>query len=354
MKLQNQKQDDLYFKAFRERDARFDGLFFIGVKTTDIYCRPICPAKPKKENMEFFKTRGQAENAGYRACLRCRPDASPQSPAWLGKTAIVERAIKILFKKGLNGLNEDRFAEIFGVSARHLRRLFMDEMGKTPKQFAMSIQLNRAAQKLTGNDHSISQIAMDSGFKSLRRFNAAFKDFYKMSPTKFRSGKPAQEKRTMNLQWMMKTEITSLYLIASAKGLRGVYWKKQNVPFAPSLAGSDPVTQNLYQAVKQLEEYFAGQRRVFDLPLDRKGTAFQEKVWSELSKIPYGTTLSYKDIARKIKNEKAVRAVGTANGKNPLSIVVPCHRVIAADGSLGGFAGGLSTKTKLLELERQK
>lgn len=156
------------------------------------------------------------------------------------------------------------------------------------------------------------------------------------------------------LQWILKTEFRTLYLVASEKGLQGIFWEKQKTPLASSLRARDKVTSILSATVKQLEEYFAGKRRVFDLPLDRKGTAFQEKVWTELSKIPYGTTLSYKDIARKIKNEKAVRAVGTANGKNPLSIVVPCHRVIAADGSLGGFAGGLSTKSKLLELEKQQ
>jgi methylated-DNA-[protein]-cysteine S-methyltransferase len=165
---------------------------------------------------------------------------------------------------------------------------------------------------------------------------------------------PLKDHSMTCLQWIMKTEITPLYLVASDKGLQGVYWKKQKVPMAPSLSGKTSSARILAKAVRQLEEYFAGERREFDLPLDRKGTDFQEKVWNELSKIPYGKTVSYKQLARKIKNEKAVRAVGTANGKNPLSIVVPCHRVIAADGSLGGFAGGLPTKIKLLELEQQR
>lgn len=153
------------------------------------------------------------------------------------------------------------------------------------------------------------------------------------------------------LQWLMKSKIGPLYLVASEKGLQGVHWKKQSAPMMKSLNGSSLQIKSLAQAVEQLEEYFSGKRKKFDLPLHFQGTEFQKKVWKQLSKIPYGKTYSYRDIARKIKNEKAVRAVGTANGKNPFCIIVPCHRVIAADGTLGGYTGGLKLKTRLLGLE---
>jgi len=154
-------------------------------------------------------------------------------------------------------------------------------------------------------------------------------------------------------QWKMDTKIGPLYLVAAVKGLRGVFFERQKAPFAKTLKGSAPETRTLSRAVKQLEEYFAGRRRDFDLPLDAEGTEFQKRVWDALGKIPYGKTNSYRGIARKIKNEKAVRAVGNANGKNPLCVIVPCHRVIASDGSLGGYSGGTAIKTLLLDLEQK-
>lgn len=152
-------------------------------------------------------------------------------------------------------------------------------------------------------------------------------------------------------QWMMNSKIGPLYLVASEKGLQGVFWKKQTTPMTKSLKGSEREIKILSQAAHELEEYFSSQRKKFEVPLDIHGTPFQKQVWEQLNKIPYGKTHSYKEIANQIKNAKAVRAVGTANGKNPLCIIV--HRVIAADGSLGGYSGGLDIKNKLLQLEQK-
>ena len=156
-----------------------------------------------------------------------------------------------------------------------------------------------------------------------------------------------------SVQWVMKSKVGALYLIASSKGLHGLFWQKQNVPMVKSLNTNEKGVKILAETVRQLEEYFVGKRKNFRLPVDVTGTEFQRRVWAELSKIPYGETRSYKDIACALKNEKAVRAVGTANGRNPISIVVPCHRVIGANGTLAGFAGGLTTKAKLLEHEKR-
>lgn len=152
-------------------------------------------------------------------------------------------------------------------------------------------------------------------------------------------------------QYEVKSNVGLFYLVASEKGLRGLYWKKQDVPVIKKIDPQTPAGQILARAVKQLEEYFAGERTNFDLPLDAQGTEFQKKVWRELARIPYGETCSYSDIARRLNNAKAVRAVGAANGKNPISIIVPCHRVIGSNGKLTGYAGGLIAKTKLLEIE---
>jgi methylated-DNA-[protein]-cysteine S-methyltransferase len=154
-------------------------------------------------------------------------------------------------------------------------------------------------------------------------------------------------------QFKYDSKIAPLYLVASEKGLQGVHFRKHPLPLLTSLKGLEPEIKILAQAVRELSEYFSGKRKTFDLPLDVEGTSFQKSVWNELSKIPYGKTYSYQDVAMRIRNAKACRAVGTANGRNPLSIIVPCHRVIAADGTLGGYGGGLDIKMKLLELEQE-
>lgn len=152
-------------------------------------------------------------------------------------------------------------------------------------------------------------------------------------------------------QWLFDSKIGPLYLVGSEKGLRGIFWKKQAAPMVASLKEARPEVRVLAKAARELEAYFAGTLRKFSVPLDTAGTAFQKKVWKALSRIPYGKTFSYKDVAVRIRNPKAIRAVGTANGKNPVCIIVPCHRVISNDGSIGGYSGGIGIKKRLLELE---
>lgn len=154
------------------------------------------------------------------------------------------------------------------------------------------------------------------------------------------------------IQYRMKSPVGPLYLVASTKGLQGIYWREQSAESVNKLDPSRPEEKLILNTVKQLEEYFAGKRNQFNIPLHFDGTSFQNTVWKALSEIPFGQTVAYKDIAKRIKNPKAVRAVGTANGKNPFSIIVPCHRVIAADGSIGGYGGGIPAKRQLLEIEQ--
>lgn len=152
-------------------------------------------------------------------------------------------------------------------------------------------------------------------------------------------------------QYELKTKIGTLYLVASEKGLQSLLFYQQKIPMVTTLNAANKIEKHLKSAVVQLEEYFSGKRKQFDLKLDILGTPFQQQVWNELAKIPFGETLSYKNLAEKIKNPKAVRAVGTANGRNPICIIVPCHRVIAANGTLGGYTAGLTVKKQLLDLE---
>lgn len=178
--------DDIYYEALRTRDSRFDGKFFVGVRTTGIYCRPICPAKPKRENVEFFANYLLAEKSGYRPCLRCRPESAPMSSAWIGTSAIVRRAVRSIGSVSLLDFNEDEFSSLFGVSARHLRRLCRKEVGKTPKQLFTERQLNFSRQLIVETNLKLSEVAFASGFKSVRRFNDAFKARFKRSPKMIR------------------------------------------------------------------------------------------------------------------------------------------------------------------------
>jgi len=180
------EEADILYRAVLARDARFDGKFFVGVKTTGIYCRPICPAKPKRKNMEFFSSALLAEKAGYRPCLRCRPESAPMSPAWIGKSAIVHRALRLIANDDLAHSTEEIFASQLGVSARHLRRLFEEELGRTPKQIAGQNRLNFARKLLLETTLPVTEIAFASGFSSLRRFNDAVQKRFHRSPRELR------------------------------------------------------------------------------------------------------------------------------------------------------------------------
>jgi AraC family transcriptional regulator of adaptative response / DNA-3-methyladenine glycosylase II len=179
-------QDEAYFRAMQARDARFDGKFFVGVKTTGVYCRPVCPARPKRANVEFFPDARAAERAGYRPCLRCRPEAAPGSPAWEGASALVQRALRALAEPGHEDLGEEAFAARFGVGARHLRRLFLAEVGKTPARIAAERRLDFARLLIAETGLPMARIAGAAGFASLRRFNAAIRERFQRSPTELR------------------------------------------------------------------------------------------------------------------------------------------------------------------------
>jgi AraC family transcriptional regulator of adaptative response / DNA-3-methyladenine glycosylase II len=184
-----------FYEAMLARDYRFDGKFFVGVKTTGVYCRPICPARPKRENVEFFKDAASAELAGYRPCLRCRPECAPLSPAWWGKKAVVQRALKLIARNEFHHTNEDLFAERLGVSARHLRRLFEEEIGQTPKQVADNNRLNFARKLIVETEMSIMTVAQTAGFSSLRRFNDAFQKRFRRAPSRLRKARSKTDSR---------------------------------------------------------------------------------------------------------------------------------------------------------------
>ena len=175
-------QEEIYYAAMLSKDHRFDGKFFIGVKTTGIYCRPICPAKPKKENIIFYSSSLEAEKAGYRPCLRCHPERSPELAHSLGKSAVVQKALHLISQNTLFEMSLSAFAEKMGLSLRHLRRLFQEELGLSPKKVADTHRLNYACQLIQETSLKLTTIAFSSGFSSLRGFNTAFKERFRQTP----------------------------------------------------------------------------------------------------------------------------------------------------------------------------
>jgi len=193
-----------FWSAVQSRDHRFDGRFFVGVTTTKIYCRPICPAKPHRKNVKYFRSAAEAEANGFRACLRCRPESAPQSAAWQGRSAVVARALRSIIASHdfEDSLGEERFAEQFGMSARHLRRIFVETIGCTPKQIANTHRLGFARKLLLETQMPITEVAFASGFNSIRRFNEVFKEKFDVAPKSLRErhGKPSDNSNHIELQ----------------------------------------------------------------------------------------------------------------------------------------------------------
>jgi AraC family transcriptional regulator of adaptative response / DNA-3-methyladenine glycosylase II len=216
-----------FYEAMLARDYRFDGKFFVAVKTTGVYCRPICPARPKRKNVEFFPDAASAELAGYRPCLRCRPECAPLSPAWWGKKAVVQRALKLIARNEFHRTDEDRFAERLGLSARHLRRLFKEEIGQTPKRIADNNRLNLASKLIVETEMPIMTVAQTAGFASLRRFNDAFQRRFRRAPSQLRRLRPKTDGRDgieLKLSFRPPYDWQSLIRFYQSHPIPGVEW----------------------------------------------------------------------------------------------------------------------------------
>lgn len=254
------EQEEIYYKAMLSRDYRFDGKFYIAVKTTGIYCRPICPAKPKFENVEFFQDAISAEKAGYRPCLRCHPEFAPEYPSLLGKSPIVQKALQQISQNAL--LDVEAFAMQFGVSSRHLRRLFENEVGMSPKELSDHHRLNFASKLIQETTLDLTQIAFASGFNSLRRFNDAFKKRYRHPPSVLRKGKATSDNSfTLHLSYRPPLDWKSLLL----------YYANHQIPYL------EKVTQDSYERVFK-EGYFTVQN-------DEKKAQIELKVFCQDPKV---------------------------------------------------------------------
>lgn len=334
--------------AVARRDAAWDGLFIVAVKTTGIACRPTCPSRhARPENLAFFATLEAAREAGFRPCLRCRPDEHATEPEWWA------RLVEMVDRAGTDRLTDADLAAA-GFDPVRVRRHCRREFGTTFHAWLRARRLAAAQQRLRAGA-TLDAVIIDSAWESHSGFRDAFSRLIGAPPGRARDGEPV----------IASTVVTPLGTMVAAAVDAGVVLLEfgdiarltAQTPtlrkwfHGPVVAGTH---RHLTQLFAELEQYFAGTRDAFTVPLVLRGTPFELAVWGALQNIPYGTTCSYADIAREVDNPRAVRAVGSANGRNRLAIVVPCHRVVNTGGKLGGYGGGLWRKVRLLEIERDK
>jgi AraC family transcriptional regulator of adaptative response/methylated-DNA-[protein]-cysteine methyltransferase len=342
---------DPRWTAVQSRDAEADGSFVYSVRTTGVYCRPSCPARAARpENVAFHATAAEAERAGFRACLRCKPD---QMSLAVRSAAVVADLCRVI-EAAEQPPTLAELARHAQMSPHHLHRVFKSVTGLTPKAYARAHRARRVREEL-GRSGTVTSAIYGAGYNSGGRFYADAGQLLGMTPTSYRAGGAGAEIRFAIGQ-------CSLGAILVARSERGV---------CAILMGDDPDV-----LVRDLQDRFAQARLVggdaafeqwvaqvigfvevprtgLHLPLDLRGTAFQQRVWQALRDIPSGQTASYTEIADRIGAPKAVRAVAQACAANPLAVAIPCHRVVRSDGSLSGYRWGVERKRALLEREAQ-
>lgn len=336
------------YRALVDRDQSYEGLFYACVRTTGIFCRPTCHArKPKPQNVEYAPTIQEALHRGYRPCQLCDPmSAGTAAPNWLAPLLDEIRKLPDLKLR-------DHDLRVRGLDPVQVRRTFRRSFGMTFQAYQRACRLGAAMKALHGGAPTIDA-GMDAGFESDSGFRDAFARVFGDTPGR------ARDKALLTATWI-ESPLGPLLAIAGDDGLELLEFVDRRAletelrELRRTLAsvivpGDHPI---LRRTADQLREYFAGTRRDFDIPLKQRGSAFQLAAWNALREIPYGETRSYTDMARRVGSAGAVRAIGRANGQNQIAIVVPCHRVIRADGSLCGYGGGRWRKQWLLDHERK-
>lgn len=332
------------WKAWQERDPAAIGAFFVAVKSTGIYCRVGCPARgPKRENVRFFDTAQAAESAGYRACLRCKPKEIPHH------VAVVQR-VKALLEQGEKAPTLEELGKAVGLSPFHLQRLFKQETGLSPKQYADALRLGRFKEQVRRKG-SVTEALYEAGYGSSSSLYRQSNARLGMSPRVYRRGG-----RGMKIRYALAdSPIGKLILGVTEKGICSLLVGDDEAALEATLreefaeAEFEPGT--LAEYVEPVLDYLTRQTSL-EVPLDLRGTAFQLKVWQALRQIPAGQTRTYGELARMVDDPKAVRAVAAACGANPIALIVPCHRVVGRDGRLTGYRWGVERKKKLLEQEK--
>ncbi|MBD8737369.1 bifunctional transcriptional activator/DNA repair enzyme AdaA [Sphingomonas sp. CFBP 13706] len=333
---------DIAWTAFANRDRAWDGRFIVAVKTTGIYCKPSCPARhPRRENVVFHDDPPSARAAGFRACLRCTPDT-------VGRDRIAVAAAVALLDATDDRLSLDQLAAQAGYAPHHFHRLFKRATGVTPAAYARGLRSARAADALTREAHVAAAI-YDAGYAAPSRFYAGAASRMGMPPSVWARGGDG-----VRIRWtIVATSLGPLLIAATDTGLCRVAFDEDaaalvaRFPRAIVTPGDTALAELAARVVATVES----PDRQHDLPLDVRGTAFQEAVWQALARIPPGETRTYTQLAAAVGTPAAVRAAGSACGANPIAILIPCHRALRTDGTLGGYAYGLDRKRALLAKE---
>jgi AraC family transcriptional regulator of adaptative response/methylated-DNA-[protein]-cysteine methyltransferase len=334
-------------RAYLAGDAAYSGLFFLGVRTTGIFCRPGCPArKPLPKNVEYFPTATAAMTAGYRPCKRCEPLAKEEQPAW------VSELLSVVEKDPSARISDGELADR-GIDPGTARRYFLRHYGMTFQAFTRARRLSGALQTIRAGE-GIDKAVFDSGYGSHSGFREAFARTFGSAPGRGGSTEPLFLAR-------VQSPLGPLLCGATAGGVCLLEFtdrrmlEKQLATVGKLFGGAviPQANEHLVKLEEELEAYFGGGLRRFSVPLVYPGTPFQRRVWDELLCIPYGETRSYEELAAAVGVPDGARAVGHANGLNRISVVIPCHRVVNKDGRLGGYGGGLRRKEYLLDLERR-
>jgi AraC family transcriptional regulator of adaptative response/methylated-DNA-[protein]-cysteine methyltransferase len=338
------------WRAVIARDHDANGAFVLAVTSTGIFCRPICPAKrPRRDRVIFYDSPAEARRAGYRACLRCKPE--DEAFGRRHTDAIAKATSMIRASEPMPSLAQ--LAKSAGMSAFHFHRLFRRTVGVTPRQFRAQIMVDRAKTALRDGE-SVTSSLYDAGFSSNSRFYDVAAGRLGMAPRKVGAGGVDETIRFV----VRRCELGLVLVAATAKGICEVWLGEDASALSRRLreaypqaqiASRDPKMNALIKKVVMLVER---PRTGIALPLDLRGTAFEMRVWEALRRIPTGETMTYGEIASAIGHPKAARAVGSACARNHVAVVVPCHRAVGADEKLHGYRWGISRKRKLLEAEK--
>lgn len=342
--------DEKRWQAVAARDADADGAFVFGVTSTGIFCRPSCPARhPRRDRVRFFDSSVQARRAGYRACLRCKPE--DESYGRRHADAIARATELIRSSDRMPSLA--MLAESAGLSVFHFHRLFRRSVGVTPRQFRARIMVDRAKHAMRGGE-SVTASLYDAGFSSNGRFYETAAGRLGMAPKKIGAGGAGEEIKFV----VRRSELGLVLVAATSKGICEVWLgddagklssKLKDLYPNARIAPRDPAMGRLVEHVISLVETPTSK---VTLPLDLRGTAFEMRVWETLRKIPIGQTMTYGEIAAAIGHPGAARAVGSACARNHVAVIVPCHRAVGADRKLHGYRWGVARKRKLLEREK--
>jgi AraC family transcriptional regulator, regulatory protein of adaptative response / methylated-DNA-[protein]-cysteine methyltransferase len=348
---ESRPSDDTCWRAVQRRDAADDGRLFYGVLTTGVYCRPSCPSRrPRRENVRFFESMEEAERAGLRPCKRCRPREPGQAAR---HAAAVERACRRLSEAG-DAVDLGALSEGAGMSRFHFHRVFKEQTGVTPRAYAEAQRARRVRDALRTRD-TVTEAIYEAGFGSGARFYATSKGRLGMTPSELRAGGAGVTVRFA----VGQSSLGAILVAASDQGICAVELGDDPDALVCSIQdrlpearwiGADPEFEALVARVVGLVE---DPHRGLDLPLDVRGTAFEERVWRALRAIRPGETASYAEVARRVGSPGAARAVGRACAANPLAVAIPCHRVVRRDGTPSGYRWGVERKRLLLERERK-